>query len=252
MIDERVRENIHAGLDGELDEAAETELAAHLERSAEARRYRARMAEVAAAIDSLPDVEPPAGLRRQIVDRVELPRNVRVTRTVFGRVPVFARYGLAAVAALLLIVGIHEYRPDFAGKQELSDMAGTIMPGERAGGAILIDEYSFAIEQLSSAVSLEERDGILVLDMRLESGDPVEITVDFAGNGLRFEKISPIQGDPGYIEVAEQSVQVRAAGRQHFAVFLHRAEAVAEKPGNIRIDYSIDGKLLNSGKLGID
>ncbi len=245
MIDPRVIELIHAALDGELDPADEAELEKHLAESPEARHYQEQMSELCAFLDKAPPLELPDGVRNGILDGVKLPA-AKPAKAAFGlgRIPAFARYGLAAAAGLVLAIGIYEFRPGGDAEPDFSSMAGTILPGD-----VVLDQYSFESEQLSSSVSLRRRDDALVLDVELDSAAPFDITVDFTSDGLRFDAISQLDSDLSSIEVADRSIQVKGRGRQHFAVLLQREGAAGGSAARIRLDYSSDGKLLNSGEL---
>lgn len=246
MIDERTIELIHAGLDGELDPAGQSELDERLGRSGEVRHYHEQMHELCAFLDRAPVPEVPDGLRDSVLAGIHLPAP-RAARAGFGfgRIPAFARYGIATAVGLLLAIGIYEFRPGADGEPDFSGMTGTILPGD-----VVLDRYSFESDQLSSSVSLRRRNDALVLDVELDSAALVDITVDFTGDGLQFDAISQLESDLSSIKVADRAIQVTGSGRQHFAVLLHRDEAAAGSRGaTIRLDYSSDGKILNSGEL---
>ena len=251
MIAGRSIELTQSGLDVELSEAERIELGTYLEQSGEARDYQAKMQELSAFLDRAPELEVPDGLRERILDQVELPAvKARGAGFRLNQLPGFVRYGLATAAGLLLAFGIYEFRPGADGEQGLSDMTGTIMPGGNASGEVVLDSYSFEIEQLSSSVSLQNRDGALVLDVLLDATGPGEITVNFTSDGLQFDAIAPMQSDLSSIVVAGQAIQVKGSGRQHFAVLLHRDDKSAGgAAASIKLEYSGDGKLLKSGKL---
>jgi hypothetical protein len=250
MIDERTIELIHGGLDGELSDAENAELEARLGQSDEARHYQAQMRELSVFLDRAPEQEVPGGLREKILGQIELPAEKRGgVEFRFSRIPGFIRYGLAAAAGLLLAIGIYEYRPAGSDSPDLADMVGTVMP-RTAAGEVVLDTYSFEIDRLSSSVSLQESDGGLVLDVQLDSTGPVDIIVDFTSDGLQFDAIAQLQSDLGSIEVADRAIQIKSRGRQHFAVLLHRDDETADgTAATIRLDFSSEGKLLNSGKL---
>jgi len=251
MIDEHTIELIQTGLDGELDDAGRAELENLLAQSEEARQYQAQMSKLSAFLDRAPEQEVPEGLREKILDGIRLPASRTIeARSGIRRIPGFLRYGLTAAAGLLLAFGVYEYRPGQDGAPDISDMAGTVMPGGNTADEVTIDSYSFEIEQLSSSVSLRERDGVLVLDVLLDSTGPGEITINFTGDGLQFDTITQVDSDLSSIEVAGPAVQVKGRGRQRFSVLLHRDDRPADSAtASIKLEYSGDGKLLKSGKL---
>ena len=167
----------------------------------------------------------------------------------FVSFPGFVRYGLTAAAGLLIAVGLYEFRPGVIESGDLDKMVGTIMRDQQVQG-VTLDQFSFDIEQLSSSVMLLQREGGLVLEVSLDSEDPVEITMDFTSEGLMFDAIAQTESDLSSIEFADQAVQVKGSGRQHFAVMLHREDAQAlNAEASIKLQFSRNGQLVREGIL---
>jgi hypothetical protein len=103
---------------------------------------------------------------------------------------------------------------------------------------------------MSSTVRLQRRDGALVLDVLLDSKDPVDITVDFTGDGLQFDAIAQTRSELQSIEFADQAIQVKGHGRHHFAVLLHRDSDLADdSEASIGLRFSSNGVILKEGSL---
>lgn len=248
MTIERIEDLVHSGLDGELDEAGRAELEAALNGSEEARQLQKELQAFNDLIAGVEPVEPPVGMHREIVDGIVLPGNPG-RGFAFMQIPGFVRYGLTAAAGLLLAVGLYEFRPGPIPAGDLDNMVGTIMKDHQVRGTA-VDSFSFDIEQLSSTVSLLERDDGLVLEVVLDSADPIEITMDFTSDGLMFDAIAQMKSDLNSIEFADQAVQVKGHGRQHFAVMLHRDDAVAaSEKASIKLQFSRNGELVREGVL---
>lgn len=253
MISERIKELVHADLDGELSAAGRQELEGHLSASAEARQYQSQMAALQAFLDRVPEPEMPERLHASIVDTIRLPASRRRPQFRLGLVPGFVRYGFAAAAGLLLAVGIYEYRPTAAGPGDMGGMVGTVMPGRDQSPGVLVDRYAFELEQLSSEVSLVRRSDALVLEMQLEAGSGVDVTVDFTGEGLQFDAIAQMDSDLESIEVADRAVRIAATGRQYFAVVLHDEAAPADgRQARIRLAWARNGEVLQTRELTTD
>jgi len=249
MITERIIELVNAGMDGELNQPEQAELEAALQESSEVREFQAGLRGFADLLENEAPLELPEGLHRQIVEQINLPTKV-TTGFRFRNIPGFVRYGLAAAAGLVLTVGLYEYRPGAATEQDISSMVGTIMHKDSGSDEVTLDAFAFEFEDISSAVSLQRRDGALVLDVLLDSRDPVDITVDFTSDGLQFDAIAQMQSDLKSIEFADQAIQVEGHGRQHFAVLLHRdGDLAADREASIKLRFSSNGKLIKEGSL---
>jgi hypothetical protein len=248
MINERTIELINGGLDGELNDRQREELEAVLKESEAARDYRDQLVSLDEVLASQAPLEPPPEWHADIVSRISLPAPRAWFR--LGQVPVSARYGLTAAAGLLLAVGLYEFRPGLLGNGELDQMVGTIMrPDHRAEG-VTLDSFNFKLDQVSSSVSLVQRNGSLILDVTLDSGEPVEITVDFTSDGLKFDAIAQMKSDLKSIEFADQAIQVTGSGQQHFAVLLHRDDAQpVNHEARIGLRFSSNGELVTEGSL---
>ncbi len=252
MIDERTRELIHAGLDGELGEGEKEALRQALSASDEAREYQASMEELDAFLTRVPNQEPPASMHASIMNSIQLPGRRRGGLAFgFGQFPGFVRYGFAVAAGLLLAIGMYEYRPGTDGAPDMTSMVGTIMPGRTALEGERLDGFSFEIDQLSSEVALVRREDALVLDMQLDAAGPISVTVDFAGEGLQFDAIAQMQSDLDSIEIADRNIRIQANGRQHFAVMLH-SDPLQLANARILLNWSSQGKSLKTVELDVN
>lgn len=254
MIDEQNTELIQAGIDGELGREEQAELDDLLADSSEARQLRQELLELTGLLDDEASLELPDGLHREILAKIELPPAKKGTATgvfsLFGQVPGFVRYGLAAAAGLLLTVGIYESQQNLPGEHDIGSMVGTIMRNDRAEVEETLDTLIFDRDGVSSAVRLQRRDGALVLDVLLDAKEPVDITVDFTSDGLQFDAIAQTQSELHAIEFADQAIRIKGHGRHHFAVLLHRESdhAVGDE-ASIELRYTSNGKLIKEGAL---
>lgn len=252
MIDERITELIHAGMDGELSDTDKAELDSILQASKQAREFQAGLQEFSELLENEQQHELPDGLHRAIVSSIELPGRSRGFR--FGNIPGFVRYGLAAAAGLVLTVGIYESRQGLPGVPDMGadvgSMVGTIMRNDRAEEEETLDTLVFDAGGVSSAVRLQRRDGALVLDVLLDSKNPVDITVDFTSVGLQFDAIAQEQSELESIEFADQAIRVKGHGRHHFAVLLHRdSDHAVDSEASIKLRYTSNGALIKEGAL---
>ncbi|MFT5139687.1 MAG: hypothetical protein ACI9H8_000028 [Lysobacterales bacterium] len=248
MIDERIIELLYAKLDGELSQSDQLELNDAIQGSIEVRELQKSLIEFSDLLEQEPSLEIPDGLHAKIVSQIHLPVVARGFR--FSEIPGFFRYGLAAAAGLILTVGLYESQLNNTDAQDISSMVGTIMQKDGSSKAVTLDAFAFEFDSISSAVSLQRRDGALVLDVLLDSRDPVDITVDFTSDGLKFDAIAQMQSDLKSIEFADQAIHIEGTGRQHFAVLLHRdGDLTAEHEASIKLRFTSNGKLIKEGSL---
>jgi len=248
MINERNLELVHAGLDGELGDSDRAELDKALQDSSELRELQAGLLEFSGLLDDEAPIEPPADLHGKIMHQISLPA-VSVNKFRFRDIPGFVRYGLAAAAGLVLTVGIYESQLGTTDSQDISSMVGTIM-NKSASDTVTLDAFAFDFDEISSVVSLQQRDGALVLDVVLDSRNLVVITVDFTSDGLQFDAIAQMQSDLKSIEFANQAIHIEGTGRQHFAVLLHRdGNLAADREATITLRFTSNGKLIKEGSL---
>jgi hypothetical protein len=254
MIDEHTIELINTGIDGELAESRKAELDTILENSDEARQLHSELTEFSGILENEEPLDLPDGLHRKIVESISLPAASR--NFSFTAIPGFIRYGLAAAAGLVLTVGIYESQQGGPGSIDMNadvgSMVGTIMRNDKVEVEETLDTFIFDIEQLSSTIRLQRRDGALALDVLLDSKDPVDITVDFTSDGLQFDAIAQAQGELQSIEFADQAIQVKGQGQHHFAVLLHRDSDLAVSGGaKIELRFASNGEIVKEGTLVI-
>jgi len=252
MLNERTVELIQAGIDGELGENEQSELQVALECSAEARQFHADMARIDQLIASLPDVEPPAGLTRKILDRIHLPAKRRFAglSAVFDRswfAP--ASYGLAVAAGVLVAVGVVQMAPQ--DRADMSTLVGTMVSGGSDASQPVTGELNFELTQLQGQVTLKKTDEALALEFDLRSQEEVKISVDILDSGLEFGGFARQDGSVSLenIEVSEKAVTVSNRGDHQFVLFLrHGAHSGTDLKG-IGIAVSQAGTVVYRGRL---
>lgn len=255
MIDDRTIELIHAGLDGELDTAGEAELRKTLEESEEARHHHSELSRLSVFLDKIPDWEMPQDLHARITADISLPARTSIKSILtFGQLPGLVRYGFAAAAGLVLAVAIYEQRDVLQDPSEFSSMVGTMTSGGPDGYQKELDTFSFEKDGISGDVSLQRRNGSVVLELELDADEPLEFDIDFSGNGLEFEAFAQLDTELVSVQYAEGVLRGRANGRrQRFVVLLHHA-GTDEAGGRSRIDleFKQQGTAIHAGWLEPD
>lgn len=226
MLTPHERELISAGFDGELSDEERREHDALLERSNDARRFRAELDKLDAAIRSLPEHAPPAGLAGRILEKAA-PASATVVplRRPWRRMQV----PLAFAAGLLAAVAVQRWLPVDVGPGDIARMTGTLAPSPRAGDTRRIDAA-----EVSGRVTLDAVGEQPILEFELESAEPLTVEVDLDGSGLTFGgfEFMDVQGnrDDGRIELTGGTVRMTggraAAARLHLPATGERSEGV--------------------------
>jgi len=226
MLTPQERELISAGFDGELTADERREHDALLERSEDARRFRAELQKLDAAIRSLPEHAPPAGLAGRILEKAA-PASATVVpfRRPWRRMQV----PLAFAAGLLAAVAVQRWLPVESAPGDIARMTGTLAPSPRAGETRRIDTA-----QLSGRVTLDAASEQPTLEFVLEGAEPLAVEVDLDGSGLTFGgfELIDVQGnrEDGRIELTGGTVRVTggraAAARLRLPATGERSEGV--------------------------
>lgn len=204
--------------------------------------------EIASILGRVPDLEPPDDLHERIMSSISL-RPAKAPRP-GAHIPspfVFLRYGAALAAGMLLAVLFFENRTPLAGPGDLSALVGTMAPGT---GGELLDSHTFRADGIESRARLQRRDGALVLELGIDADKPLDLSVDLTASGARLGGL--VQGQPPLesIEVAARTLHLRAVGRRHLTLLLHRTDdAVVDNNRTIDLEFSSEGKLLQRVSL---
>lgn len=257
MSDERLFELLSAAADGELSAAEEADLKRLLVSSPDAERYREELGRIDTILGQAPDLTPPESLHDRIMGSISLPSVRTVRRPVesgpgwFGSMTSFAalRYAAAAAAGLLLTVALYESR-DVSDPLDIAELVGAMAPNRDGSASDVLDTFALHAEGINSRVSLERRNGMLLLDVRIDSEAPVDITVDLASAGTRLQALAQTQGTLDFIELSGRNLRMRAHGQRHVTVLLeHAADAAGQGRKTISLEFSSDGGLLQRGSL---
>jgi len=254
MSDERILELVSAAADGELNNDERVELDRLLAASPEARRFQSDLGRIQSILSRLPELDPPETLHSRVLGAVSLPA-AKTRQPLFGwlRHPAtftVLRYGMATIAGAVLAAALIESQPEFGETADISELVGTIAPDRDRTAADILDSYAFRADGLESRVLLERRNGALLLDIQVDAHSPVDIAVRFAAAGARLDALAQNENAPEFIEIAGQTLRVRARGRRQLTALLRRVDDTAsEVTEKIELEFSSDGKLLQRASL---
>lgn len=251
---ERAFELLSASADGDLSSDEQSELDTLLRESAETRKLQRELSHMNNLLESLPEQDPPADLRDQIMQRASLPRpNTEIDWSIsdwFRSITLRSFLGYAASTAFgaLLVITAYESRPDFGPSPDIAELVGTMAPN--AGDTAMLDRFSVDKTGVSSIARLEQRGDSVVLDIRIDTKQLVEVAVDFAASGFEIEALAQTQSNFESIEFADQVLRIKGRGQRRFAVLLRKRDSTAfAGDAKINLEYSSNGILLQQGTL---
>ena len=255
MLDQRSIELINADIDGELGPQEQRELKAILKSSPEAVTFRFELLELNNAFRSMPELNPPPALARNIIDQVKLPAR----QTLFnlpgfltGLNPVAG--GLAFAAGLLLAVGFYETGSRKVTQQDTVNMVGPMVASDQVISPGQGDRLLLDLDGLSGTVSLNVSENRQTLEFDLDSNQVIEIELDFEMAGLVVSGFAQDdRGDGSFIDTLELlggTMRVVNLGKHHFVVFLRQAPGLKNQGKDLRIGISRDGEQVYENTLG--
>jgi len=222
MIPERTQWLLHADIDGELGPGETAELDALVATSPELAAEREALRGLDRFLHDVPDLDPPADLAQRIVGEVRLPRrrSSRWPLSHWLRAPM-AIPAATFAAGFLVAVGAFWSLPQDPAHHDANGMVGSIVQDLSPAGVVPRDRLRLDEAGLRGEVTLgDAAGGMRIVEFRLNSTDPVEISLDLDGSGLAFGSFAQLEAGVDLVASAGNQVLLRSQGQQYFAVFL--------------------------------
>lgn len=176
MADTRHLALIHAEIDGELDAHERSELAKLLLAEPQTRAVREDLRRVSAALEALPDVEPPAQLPASILAALP-PTSVSRPRSGWSA----PRWRYAALVAGVLGAGAVVFETLDGTRPATTEAAGTMAP---ARAPVTLDSVQLGEGPVGGRVSVYRDAGGLGVAFELISSGPVDVLITSEGRTL--------------------------------------------------------------------
>lgn len=256
---DRAFELLSASADGDLTSAEQAELDNLLSESEEARKLQRELEGLDELLEGLADLDPPPGLRDEIMRK--MPFQISQAEATPTRaswlsdwLPIqwgsILRYGVSTAFGALLVVAVYESRPDFGGTIDITELVGTMAPDAGGADRTVLDRFSFDTTGVSSIARLEQIDDALVLDVRIDTDQLVEVAIDFAATGLEFEALAQTTNHIDAIQFADHVLRVKGRGQRRFAVLLRKHDDTSfASEAKINLEYWRNGIFLQQGTL---
>jgi hypothetical protein len=160
------------------------------------------------------------------------------------------RYSLAAAIGGMLMLAVLEMQPLTQEPMQYQELVGTVGPGIRPPAATLLDRYPVHADGLSGAIQLRDGGDLLFLDVQVESGEPVDLVVEFPHAVLQPTALRQ-DGQPlGSLELTDRLVRARISGQRHMVLSFRRISDTGAPEGiRIGIEFSRNGTVVQRGSL---
>jgi RNase P/RNase MRP subunit p29 len=156
---------------------------------------------------------------------------------------------MATAVGLVLAAVFYEGR-GISSPADLTELVGTMAPNRERDASSVVDSYEFRATGVEGQVSLERRNGMLLLDIRVDAETPIDISVNLASAGVRLQALAQAEGSLESIEIDGPMLRMRAEGRRQLTALLERVEdARLPHEETIGLEFSSKGRLLQRGSL---
>ena len=249
-MNERALELIHGEIDGRNSARDQEELRALLAADPQLNEIRTQLRELTESLDRVPSLEPPDGLRARILEAVR-PKDER--RGLFDWLTVWpmptglryagaAAFG-AAIATVALQIGGIGQSPS---TMDVTGLAGTMARYEKPDSTESLSAINLTLRELSGSIVGHTADGLVVVNMDLDTSEPVEIVAGYEGQSLRFNGYAQLDDAPISVAYGDQRVILSHDGEHHYAVFFRNSDGDASE---ITFRFLADETLIHEEKL---
>ncbi|MCZ6879849.1 MAG: hypothetical protein O7F13_01820 [Gammaproteobacteria bacterium] len=212
-------ELIQAELDDELSDDQRAELDTLLHESTEARDTRKDFCDLAGLLRQVPSRQPPESLRQNILAQIELAGRQRPAPSAWA-IPAAARMAMAFAAGIVITIGLFRLAPDEIGPTDTRTLVGSMVRNQALPDELLQDQLEVGLDTVQGSVELHRNNNLLMLEFEFDANEPVNLELDFAGQGLQFEGFAHQSVTPPGLRVSTDSIAIIASGEQSFVVFL--------------------------------
>jgi len=219
MNDKKHIELIQAELDNELTGEQKVELDALLDASADAKAARKDFRDLASLMGQVPPRQPPETLGQNILAQIELPGRQRAAPKSWA-MPAAARVAMAFAAGIVVTIGLFQLAPADIGPTDTRSLVGAMVNDQALTDELPLDRIEVGLDTLHGSVELHRNNNLLMLEFEFEAMGPVDLALDFAGQGLQFEGFANQSITPPRLQVSTDSIGIAASGDQSFVVFL--------------------------------
>lgn len=255
-VDQHVLDLLNGSIDGELSVSEQAELDELLAGSEHLRDLNRDLMALAETLDGVPAQEPPEYLHNAIVSQVRLPVAADAQVQKPGIVSQWLtapwmRTGLALAAGVLMTVGIYQTGSENLSPEDASRMTGTVLKNP---AGVLLDSTHFQSSAMNGKAELRSKDGLLSIDIHIESDEAALFSLGFSGQSLELVSVNGLNNPEVDVAVSGDSVEVTGSGAQHYELLLRSTAESAtnlegNQPGPIALEFYAGSELVHEAEL---
>lgn len=248
-MNELLKSQMHASIDGELSAEEQRQLEQQLDADPEAQHYYQQLKKLDHILSSEPSLQLPDGLHGQIVNQIKLPRPSRLAGWLGeGLMPGLFRYGLAAtVGVFVTLAVVDSARLTLPGDQ--SGMAGTMSREALKSLYQPLDTFRFDQPGASGEVTIGRRGGVYIIEVKLDSDGPLDLDLAFSDRGPGLGGIAQTSGNPGQLQYAPGGFSISSEGSASFEVLLNAQQQPIAPGTRLALEVTRQGKVIESASL---
>jgi hypothetical protein len=254
-IEPKISDLINAEIDAKISAEDQALLDRHLAENADAKVFHSELNALCGELQSMPDLEPPAGLRHSVMKRTgnseriagkSAPRSWMSALSDFiGIAPV--RYAMSFAAGVVLTLTL--VSSDQISQRAFDDVTGLVGtmsdPGSSNHGSV-VDTMGLTLSELAGTVSLNQAGSLMILDFDLASAGPIEIVAQFGDRDIWFNGFAQLESAGTSIAAETGRVTIQMEGQRRYAVYLHYT---GRNAATVNLQFFSAGKLLHEGEM---
>ncbi len=231
MIEDKYIEIINKEIDGRLTPDESARLKDYLSRTPEAQLFYNDMAKVSTMLSELREVDPPANLKKNILNTLSVNKYVPKSKPslVKSIIPSWKfSFKYAGVFATGVILGAFT-AVLFNRSEALNslDVTGALIINKPAGDFREISRHEIAAQDVSGALVLKSAEELLLAQVTLKSEQTVVVKLDFDFRELAFQGLGGVDDNGLRATVSENEVQLSHLGAHgYFLVFKKKIPAL--------------------------
>jgi hypothetical protein len=249
---------VDKSISGEITEAEQAELEAHMAENEEARMLYEQTLETCDLLSQAKEIEPPPDLSERIMSSLDAGR-YRKTLTVRSRRPFWSgflqpRFRLVYAFTLGVVVGLLVYSQlggfgagREGGRRDISHLYGTIA-GRGIEGMCQVGCLKVEHSDLSGRINLLREGELIVVVPDLDPGGELGVRIDFDPAEIRFEGFGSPE-DPGVrVEVEDGYVRSFGTGKGRYVMSVTRRDG---GPADLGVKIIQSGEIVYQGEFRV-
>lgn len=250
-IEAKFIELINAEVDGEISKTDRAELEAFLAVSEEGRALHADVSALAAGLDRLPSLEPPAHLKHLVMNaragRATPPTPNGGHPGFISRLlatPALGYAGTFAAGVIFTLVLVSSGQISRGAFDDVTGLVGTIADEDftvPVHGRVTVNK-----PQVAGTVTLRSTGPILIIDFNLSSRESVEVVAGYADRTIWFNGFAQLESSGTSVAATEGEVSLTVDGERRYAIYLHNP---GKRPATINIEFRTGEQVLHRAAL---